>query len=83
MDDDYYWKRRPGGSFATLIRISTTYLHPEAGDLESLQELAVSSDRPEMHAFKTGSAKPSPTPARSPATSSSATFSTTAATRRP
>ncbi len=39
MDDDYYWKRQPGGPFAMLIRIATTYLHPEADDLESLQEL--------------------------------------------
>ena len=53
MDDDCYWKRRPGGPFVTLIRISTTYLRPEADDLESLQELVVSSDRPEIHAFKT------------------------------
>lgn len=52
MDDDYYWKRRPDGPFATLIRISTTYLHPEADDLESLQELAKSGDRPEMRIFK-------------------------------
>jgi hypothetical protein len=52
MDDDYYWKRKPDGPFATLIRISTTYLHPEADDLESLQELAVSGDYPEMRVFK-------------------------------
>jgi hypothetical protein len=52
MDDDYYWKRQPDGRFATLIRISTTYLHPEADDLESLQELAKSGDRPEMRTFK-------------------------------
>ena len=52
MNDDYYWKRQPDGPFATLIRVSTTYLHPEADDLESLQELAKSSDRPEMRTFK-------------------------------
>ena len=48
----YYWKRQPDGPFATLIRISTTYLHPEADDLESLQELAKDDDRPEMRVFK-------------------------------
>jgi hypothetical protein len=37
MDDDYYWKRQPDGPFATLIRITTTYLHPEADDPESLR----------------------------------------------
>jgi hypothetical protein len=52
MSEDYYWKRNPDGPFATLIRISTTYLHPEADDLESLQELAKSGDRPEMRIFK-------------------------------
>jgi hypothetical protein len=52
MDEDYYWKRQPDGPFATLIRISTTYLHPEADDLESLQELAKRGDRPEMRTFK-------------------------------
>jgi hypothetical protein len=45
-------KRHPDGPFATLIRISMTYLHPEADDLESLQELAKGSDRPEMRTFK-------------------------------
>ena len=50
--EDFYWKRHPEGPFATLIRITTTYLHPEADDLESLQGLAKRNDRPEMHAFK-------------------------------
>lgn len=52
MNEDYYWKRNPDGPFATLIRISTTYLHPEADDLESLQELVKRDDRPEMRVFK-------------------------------
>jgi hypothetical protein len=52
MNQDYYWKRNPNGPFATLIRISTTYLHPEADDLESLQELAKCGDRQEMRTFK-------------------------------
>jgi len=34
---EFYWKRHPDGPFTTLIRISTTYLHPEADDLESLR----------------------------------------------
>jgi hypothetical protein len=47
-----YWKRHPDGPFTTLIAVATTYLHPEADDLESLQELAKLDDRPEMRAFK-------------------------------
>jgi hypothetical protein len=53
MEWDYYWKRHPDGPFATLIRIATTYLHPEADDLESLQQLAKRNDRPEIRVFKT------------------------------
>jgi hypothetical protein len=45
-------RRQPHGPFVTLIRISTTYLHPEADDLESLQELAKCGDRPETRVFK-------------------------------
>lgn len=51
--EDFYWKRHPNGPFATLIRIATTYLHPEADDLESLQRLAGRENDTEMHAFKT------------------------------
>ena len=51
MDEDYYWKRHPDGPFVTLIAVATTYLHPEADDLESLQELAKDDD-PEMRVFK-------------------------------
>jgi hypothetical protein len=49
---DFYWKRHPDGPFATLIRLSTTYLHPEADDLESLQRLAERENDPKMHRFK-------------------------------
>jgi hypothetical protein len=49
---EFYWKRHPDGPFATLIRISTTYLHPEADDLESLQRLAKGGNDPEMRIFK-------------------------------
>jgi hypothetical protein len=52
MDEDFYWKRQPDGPFVTLIRIATTYPHPEADDLESLQRLAKREDRPEMRVFK-------------------------------
>ncbi len=50
--DDFYWKRHPDGPFAVLIRIATTYLHPEVDDLESLQRLAQLDDGQEMQAFK-------------------------------
>lgn len=49
---EFYWKRHPDGPFVTLIRISTTYLHPEADDLESLQRLAKRENDPEMRIFK-------------------------------
>jgi hypothetical protein len=49
---EFYWKRFPDGPFATLIRIATTYLHPEADDLESLQRLAKRENDKEMHDFK-------------------------------
>lgn len=50
--EEFYWKRDPDGPFATLIRIATTYLHPEADDLESLQRLANRESDKEMNAFK-------------------------------
>jgi hypothetical protein len=50
--DQLYWIRHPDGPFTTLIRIAATYLHPEADDLESLQQLAKRADRPEMRIFK-------------------------------
>ena len=49
---EFYWKRHPDGPFATLIRIATTYLHPEADDLESLQKLAKREGDEEMRTFK-------------------------------
>lgn len=49
---EFYWKRCPEGPFTTLIRIATTYLHPEADDLESLQRLAKRENDEEMNAFK-------------------------------
>jgi hypothetical protein len=48
----FYWQRHPDGPFATLIRISTTYLHPEVDDLESLQRLAKRENDKEMRTFK-------------------------------
>ena len=79
MDDDYSWKRQPDGPFATLIRISTTYLHPESDDLESLQELAKSGDRQEMRTFKAELRQAITHTGQLRATSSPATSSTTMA----
>jgi hypothetical protein len=50
--EGFYWQRHPDGPFATLIRISTTYLHPEVDDLESLQRLAKRENDEEMRTFK-------------------------------
>lgn len=50
--EEFYWKRYPDGPFATLIRIATTYLHPEADDLESLQRLAKREGDKELRGFK-------------------------------
>jgi hypothetical protein len=48
-----YWIRHPDGPFVTLIAVATTYLHPEADELELLQERAKDDDDdPEMRAFK-------------------------------
>lgn len=80
--DDFYWKRHPDGPFATLIRVATTYLHPEVDDLESLQRLAKLGDDPEMRVLRTSSGGLSPTPTRFPETTSSAMSSTTTAARR-
>lgn len=49
--EEFYWNRHPDGPFATLIRIATTYLHPEVDELESLQAL-VKRDNDEMRTFK-------------------------------
>jgi len=48
---DFYWNRHPDGPFATLIRIATTYLHPEVDELEALQNL-VKRENDEMYTFK-------------------------------
>ena len=48
MEWDYYWKRQPDGPFVTLIAVATTYLDPEADDLESLQRLVKREDDAEM-----------------------------------
>lgn len=47
--------------------VATTYLHPKADDLESLQQLAKREDGEEMHAFKAappGRQRPGPGPGR-------------------
>jgi hypothetical protein len=48
----FYWERYPDGPFATLIRIATTYLHPEADDFESLQRLAERDGDEAMRTFE-------------------------------
>jgi hypothetical protein len=51
--DQPYWIRHPDGPFVTLIAVATTYLHPEADELELLQERAEGDDSdPEMRTFK-------------------------------
>src|SRR6202044_3375324 len=50
--EEFYWERHPDGPFATLIRVATTYLHPEVDELEALQRLARRDDDEEMRAFK-------------------------------
>jgi len=47
-----YRERDPGGPFATLIAVSTSYLHPENHDLDSLKQLARRADGDEMRVFK-------------------------------
>ena len=49
-----YWIRQPDGPFVTLIAVATTYLHPEADELELLQERAKDDDDSdqEMRVFK-------------------------------
>lgn len=48
----FYWNDHPDGPFATLIRVATTYLHPESDDLDSLQLLAKRENDLEMRLFK-------------------------------
>ena len=49
---NFYWTRYPDGPFVTLISVTTTYLHPEADNLESLQRRARRENDEEMHTFK-------------------------------
>jgi hypothetical protein len=52
--DQPYWIRHPDGPFVTLIAVATTYLHPEADELELLRERAKDDDSdPEIRVFKT------------------------------
>lgn len=48
----FYWERDSGAPFGILIRIATTYLHPEADQFEELQRRAQRHDDEEMRAFK-------------------------------
>ena len=47
-----YWERHPEGPFVTLIAVATTYLHPEAYDLDFLKARAKLEDLEEMRVFK-------------------------------
>lgn len=48
-----YWTWHPDRPFTTLIAVAAAYLHPEAGELELLQERATDDgDDPEMRVFK-------------------------------
>jgi len=48
----FYWERHPDGPFATLIAVATNYLDPENYDLDSLKDLAMREDDPQMQVFK-------------------------------
>lgn len=48
----FYWERHPDGPFATLIAVTTTYLHPESYDLDLLKGLVKREDDQEMQVFK-------------------------------
>ena len=50
--NEFYSERDPRAPFGILIRIVTTYLHPEADQFESLQWRAHGQDDEEMRAFK-------------------------------
>jgi hypothetical protein len=49
-----FWRVHPEARFATLIRVSRNYCHPEAyeGAYESLKRLARRDDKDEMRVFK-------------------------------
>jgi hypothetical protein len=49
-----YWERHPDGSFATLIRVATTYCSPDADEeaFEGLKRLAKRENDEEMRVFK-------------------------------
>lgn len=49
-----YWERHPGGPFATLIRVATTYCSPDADEeaYGGLKRLVKREDDEEMRVFK-------------------------------
>jgi hypothetical protein len=61
----FYWERHPDGPFVTLIRVATTYLHPEMYDFDDLKALA-NRDDGEMRAFKSDLRQALRDPARLP-----------------
>ena len=50
----FYWERHPGGPFATLIAVATTYCSPDADaeDYDRLKRLAGREDDQRMRVFK-------------------------------
>jgi hypothetical protein len=48
----FYWERHPDGPFVTLIAIATTWLHPEAWDLDGLRRFAMCADLDHARVFK-------------------------------
>lgn len=52
--NEAYWAKHPEGPFATLIRVASTYCHPEqdADAYDDLKFLARQQDDAEMSVFK-------------------------------
>ena len=48
----FYWERHPDGPFATLIRVTTNYLHPETWNLDLLKRFANHDDLDDARVFK-------------------------------
>jgi hypothetical protein len=48
----FYWERHPDGPFATLIAVTTSYLHPEIDDEDSLTKFARDQENHRARIFK-------------------------------
>jgi hypothetical protein len=62
----FYWERHPDGPFATLIAVTTTYLHPEVYELDMLKALAKRDNDDEVRVFKSELREALRDPARLP-----------------